>query len=252
MRVARTVTGRSIIISFNGSYHGINDEVILRGTKKLKSVPASAEVCQSQYNIVLDYGTAEALEIIRQRAGEVAAVMVEPVQSRRADFHPKLLQEVRKITAENGCLLIFDEVITGFRTAPGGAQEYSGVKADLGTYGKVVGGGMPIGVIAGKKQYMDALDGGFWQYGDASVPEVGVTYFAGTFVRHPFALAAAKASLLHMKEKGAALQQSLNSNTTWFSKEVNAFAEKLHTPFHLVHFGSLLNRSMMLKCPMQI
>ncbi len=242
MRVARTVTGRSIIISFNGSYHGINDEVILRGTKKLKSVPASAGIMPEsvQNMLVLDYGTAEALEIIRQRAGEIAAVMVEPVQSRRADFHPKeFLQEVRKITAENGCLLIFDEVITGFRTAPGGAQEYFGVKADLGTYGKVVGGGMPIGVIAGKKQYMDALDGGFWQYGDASVPEVGVTYFAGTFVRHPFALAAAKASLLHMKEKGAALQQTLNSNTTWLAKEVNAFAEKLHTPFHLVHFGSL-------------
>jgi glutamate-1-semialdehyde aminotransferase len=109
MRVARTVTGRSIIISFNGSYHGINDEVILRGTKKLKSVPASAGIMPEsvQNMLVLDYGTAEALEIIRQRAGEVAAVMVEPVQSRRADFHPKeFLQEVRKITAENGCLLI--------------------------------------------------------------------------------------------------------------------------------------------------
>ena len=74
---------------------------------------------------------------------------------------------------------------------------------------------MPIGVIAGKRAYMDALDGGFWQYGDASVPEIGVTYFAGTFVRHPFALAAAKASLLHMKEKGAALQKELNNLTTY-------------------------------------
>jgi hypothetical protein len=86
---------------------------------------------------------------------------------------------------------------------------------------------------------MDALDGGFWQYGDASVPEVGVTYFAGTFVRHPFALAAAKAALLHMKETGQALQEKLNANTAGLVKEVNGFAEKLNTPFHLVHFGSL-------------
>ena len=98
---------------------------------------------------------------------------------------------------------------------------------------------MPIGVIAGKKEYMDALDGGFWQFGDASVPEAGVTYFAGTFVRHPFALAAAKASLLHMKEKGRELQETLNRNTAWLANEVNTFAEKLKTPFHLVHFGSL-------------
>jgi glutamate-1-semialdehyde aminotransferase/acyl carrier protein len=242
MRIARTVTGRSTIISFNGSYHGINDEVILRGTKKFKSVPAAAGIMPEsvQNMLVLDYGTPESLEIIRQRAHEIAAVMVEPVQSRRADFHPKeFLQEVRKITSDNGCLLIFDEVITGFRTLPGGAQQYFDVKADIGTYGKVVGGGMPIGVIAGKKEYMDALDGGFWQYGDGSVPEIGVTYFAGTFVRHPFALAAAKAVLLHMKEKGQALQEHLNGNTAWLAKEVNDFAASLNIPFHLVHFGSL-------------
>ncbi len=242
MRIARTVTGRSTIISFNGSYHGINDEVILRGTKKFKSVPAAAGIMPEsvQNMLVLDYGTPESLEIIRQRAHDVAAVLVEPVQSRRADFHPKeFLQEVRNITSKNGCLLIFDEVITGFRTLPGGAQQYFGIKADLCTYGKVVGGGMPIGVIAGKKEYMDALDGGFWQYGDASVPETGVTYFAGTFVRHPFALAAAKASLLHMKEKGQALQETLNANTSYLAKEVNDFSSRHNIPFHLVHFGSL-------------
>ena len=242
MRIARTVTGRSLVISFNGSYHGINDEVIVRGTKKLKPVPAAAGIMPAsvQNMLVIDYGTPESLEIIRKHADEIAAVLVEPVQSRRADFHPKeFLHEVRKITAENGALLIFDEVITGFRAMPGGAQEYFGIKADLGTYGKVVGGGMPIGVIAGKKEYMDTLDGGFWQYGDASVPEAGVTYFAGTFVRHPFALAAAKASLLHMKEKGHALQETLNRNTAWLANEINTFADSIKTPFHIVHFGSL-------------
>lgn len=242
MRIARTVTGRSIIVSFNGSYHGINDEVILRGTKKHKPVPAAAGILPEavQNMIVLDYGTTEALDVIRKMGNDIAAVLVEPVQSRRADFHPQsFLHELRKITAQSGTLLIFDEVITGFRVLPGGAQEFFGIKADLGTYGKVVGGGMPIGVIAGKKEYMDALDGGHWEFGDASVPEVGVTYFAGTFVRHPFALAAAKASLLHMKELGHQLQQNLNQLTAKLVSEINNFSKFNSIPFHLVSFGSL-------------
>lgn len=204
LRIARTVTGRSLVVCFNGSYHGINDEVIVRGTKKLKSMPAAAGVMPEsvQNMLVLDYGTEESLDIIRSRADEIAAVLVEPIQSRRADYKPKdFLHEIRKITTNNGSLLIFDEVITGFRMLPGGAQEYFEIKADLGTYGKVIGGGLPIGVIAGKSEFMDALDGGNWNYGDDSVPEVGVTYFAGTFVRHPLALAAAKAVLLHIKER---------------------------------------------------
>lgn len=242
LRIARTVTGRSLVVCFNGSYHGINDEVILRGTKKLKSIPAAAGIMPEsvQNMLVLDYGTPEALTIIKERSHEIAAVLVEPVQSRRADFHPKeFLHEVRKITSESGSLLIFDEVITGFRTLPGGAQQYFDVKADVGTYGKVVGGGMPIGVIAGKREYMDALDGGHWQYGDKSVPEIGVTYFAGTFVRHPFALAAAKAVLLRMKENGPTLQITLTKNTTRLATEINTFCAGLKTSFHIAHFGSL-------------
>lgn len=242
MRIARTVTGRSTIVCFNGSYHGINDEVIVRGTKKLKSFPAAAGILPEAVEnmLVLDYGTDESLEIIRERAGDIAAVMVEPIQSRRADFKPKaFLQEVRKITASNGALLIFDEVITGFRLLPGGAQEFYDIKADLGTYGKVIGGGMPIGVIAGKKEYMDALDGGHWQFGDNSVPEVGVTYFAGTFVRHPLALAAAKAVLVHLKERGMSIYNKLNGYADKLIEKVNAFTAATGAPFHLVNFGSL-------------
>lgn len=242
MRIARTVTGRSTIVCFNGSYHGINDEVIVRGTKKLKSFPAAAGILPEAVEnmLVLDYGTDESLEIIRQRAGEIAAVMVEPIQSRRADFKPKaFLQEVRKITASNGALLIFDEVITGFRLLPGGAQEFYDIKADLGTYGKVIGGGMPIGVIAGKREFMDALDGGHWQFGDNSVPEVGVTYFAGTFVRHPLALAAAKAVLLHLKERGMSIYNKLNGYADKLITKVNEYTASTGAPYHLVNFGSL-------------
>ena len=109
--------------------------------------------------------------------------------------------------------LIFDEIVTGFRVHPGGVQALFGIRADLVTYGKVVGGGMPIGILAGKAAFMDALDGGFWQYGDDSYPAAGVTFFAGTFVRHPLALAATAAVLKHLKEAGPALQEGLSERT---------------------------------------
>jgi len=242
MRIARTVTGRTLIVAFSGSYHGINDEVIVRGTKKLKTIPAAPGIMPEvvQNMLILDYGTDETLRIIRERAHELAAVMVEPVQSRRPEFQPvEFLKKVREITQASDTCLIFDEVISGFRMHPGGAQAMFGIKADLGTYGKVIGGGMPIGAIAGIKKYMDALDGGFWQYGDDSQPEAGVTYFAGTFVRHPLALAAGKASLEYMKAKGPALQQGLNSMTHYLATELNAICEKEGVPLYIPFFGSL-------------
>lgn len=242
MRIARTVTGRSLIVAFTGSYHGIVDEVIVRGTKKLKSFPAAPGIMPEavQNMLILDYGTDESLQIIKDRAHELAAVLVEPVQSRRPDFQPvAFLKEVRQITSASGSALIFDEVISGFRFHPGGAQAMFGIKADIGTYGKVAGAGMSVGIVAGKKEFMDALDGGFWQFGDDSIPEIGVTYFAGTFVRHPLALAATKASLLYMKEQGPALQRKLNEKTTYIADALNVICSRLEVPITIVHFGSL-------------
>jgi glutamate-1-semialdehyde aminotransferase/acyl carrier protein len=242
MRIARTVTGRSLIVAFSGSYHGIVDEVIVRGTKKMKSFPAAPGIMPEavQNMLILDYGTEESLKIIKERAHEIAAVLVEPVQSRRPEFRPvEFLKKLREITQEAGTALVFDEVITGFRMHPGGAQALFGVKADIGTYGKVVSAGISIGVIAGKKYFMDALDGGYWQYGDSSIPESGVTYFAGTFVRHPLALAAAKASLEYMKEKGPSLQQSINAKAERLADAMNRICEKHNLPFFVAQFGSL-------------
>ena len=139
------------IAIFAGSYHGIFDEVIVRGTKKGKTIPAAPGIMPSTSEnvMVLDYGTPETMAILRANASELAAVLVEPVQSRRPDFQPReFLQELRTLTQESGTVLIFDEVITGFRTCPGGAQAYFGIKADLASYGKVIGGGLPVGVIA--------------------------------------------------------------------------------------------------------
>jgi glutamate-1-semialdehyde aminotransferase len=241
MRVARTVTGRTKIALFTGSYHGIFDEVIVRATKT-KSVPAAPGIMpQTSENVmVLDYGTPESLEILRKNADQLAAILVEPVQSRRPDFRPReFLHELRTLTEKSGTILIFDEVITGFRTGLGGAQEYFGVKADLATYGKVVGGGLPVGIIAGKRQFMDALDGGDWQFGDASVPIVGVTYFAGTFVRHPLALASVRAVLKHLKKEGPALQQRVTGMTERMALELNTFFKDVGAPLEIRSFASL-------------
>ena len=254
IRIARTVTGRSTIVLFAGSYHGTFDEVLVRAGKNAKGMSAAPGVMQGMFGDVrvLEYGTPESLEFIRANADDLAAVVCEAVQSRRPDFQPReFLREVRAITEKSQTCLVFDEVITGFRSHPGGAQAIFGVRADLACYGKVIGGGFPVGVVAGKRDFMDALDGGAWQYGDASVPSVGVTYFAGTFVRHPLALAACKASLLHLKEAGGALQTQLNLHTAAMADELTAFCREVGAPLEIRYFSSLWRVSWLEDHPLQ-
>jgi amino acid adenylation domain-containing protein len=245
LRVARTVTGRNKVVLFAGAYHGMFDEVLVKGIKR-GGVPQAAPVApgiprEKVANVVvLDYGTPESLEYIRQNAKDLAAVLVEPVQSRHPNLQPvEFLKEIRKITQDAGTALIFDEVVTGFRVHPGGCQALFGIRADLATYGKVVAGGMPIGILAGKAAYMDALDGGAWQFGDDSYPEVGVTFFAGTFVRHPLAVAATRAVLRHFKEQGPALQESLSRRTEGLVGRINLCFERENVPSRIQHFGSI-------------
>ncbi len=241
-RLARNATGRDLIVMFNGDYHGILDEVIARGSKKRQSFPAATGIPKSHVNntLILDYGTQESLDIIRERMDEIAAVLVEPVQSRTPELQPKaFLQELRRMTEDQPTCLIFDEVISGLRIGLGGAQEYFGIKADLASYGKIVGGGMPIGIVAGKAEYMDGFDGGFWQYGDDSRPEAGMTYFAGTFVRHPLTLAASKAILEHLQAGGQPMYDRLNKVSQYLADELNRVFEELEAPMFLANFGSL-------------
>ncbi|MGP1665553.1 MAG: aminotransferase class III-fold pyridoxal phosphate-dependent enzyme, partial [Rhodanobacter sp.] len=242
MRIARTVTGRKTIVIFKDSYHGIFDEVIVRGTRTLRSIAAAPGILASAVEnvLVLDYGSDEALRIIRERAHEFAAVMIEPVQSRNPTLQPReFVRELRTLCDAGGCALIFDEVITGFRMAPGGAQEVYGVHADLATYGKIIGGGLPFAAIAGDTRWMDALDGGHWQFGDDSYPEAGVTYFAGTFVRHPLALAAARAALTYVKQQGPALQAGLNARTAGLIDQLNAVFKARRAPLTAIGYSSL-------------
>ncbi|MFO1217389.1 MAG: aminotransferase class III-fold pyridoxal phosphate-dependent enzyme [Burkholderiaceae bacterium] len=244
IRVARTVTGRDKIIMFTGAYHGIFDEVLVRPTKsgnEIRATPIAPGIPTAMADniLALEYGTPETLRTIKSMGSQIAAVLVEPVQSRRPELQPReFLRELRKITSDSGAALIFDEVVTGFRVHPGGAQALFGVRADIATYGKVIGGGLPIGIVAGSAKYMDALDGGTWRYGDDSVPEVGVTFFAGTFVRHPLALAAARAVLLHLKEHGSELQRRLNLRTTKFVEALRKAAEAAGAPAQINHFSS--------------
>jgi len=244
LRVARTVTGRSKVVLFAGAYHGMFDEVLVKSVKKagvLHSAPVAPGIPRESLTnvVVLDYGTAESIEWIRQNANELAAVLVEPVQSRHPHLQPReFLQEIRKITQESGAALIFDEVVTGFRAHLGGCQALFGVRADLATYGKVVAGGMPIGILAGKAAFMDALDGGAWHFGDDSYPEVGVTFFAGTFIRHPLTLAAMKAVMQHFQQQGPGLQERLTERTTKLVKTINEFFEQQQVPTRIEHFAS--------------
>ena len=254
IRIARTVTCRNTVVLFTGSYHGTFDEVLVRAGRDHKGIPAAPGILADVFDNVrvLDYGTPEALEFIRRNAYDLAAVLVEPVQSRRPDFQPReFLKQVREITEASGTCLIFDEIITGFRMHPGGVQAMFDIRADLSTYGKVIGGGYPIGVVAGKRHFMDALDGGPWQFGDDSVPSVGVTYFAGTFVRHPLALAAAKASLEHLREKGGQLQEQLSLSTAAMADELGAFCREVGAPIEIRHFGSMWRVSWLEDHPLQ-
>lgn len=246
MRLARTVTNRDRIVMFQRDYHGNFDEVLVRGLDGAngpRTLPLTPGIPRDSVKnvVVLPYGTAQSLEWIRDNADTLAAVIVEPVQSRRPEFRPAdFIREVRRITERSGTLMVFDEVVTGFRFGPRGAQAYYGVDADLVTYGKVVGGEMPVGVVAGKARFMDTFDGGQWAYGDDSFPEAPVTFFAGTFVRHPLAMAAVRAMLLHLKAQPELFWHTINAKGDKLAGTVNRWFEDNDMPFEMPNCGSLM------------
>ena len=247
LRLARAATGRSKVVIFAGSYHGTFDGILALGSagaNKEHSTPLAPGILQHMVDdiVVLNYGTQQALDYIEANGHDLAAVLVEPVQSRRPDFQPKaFLQQIRELTRRSDTAFIFDEVITGFRIHSGGAQAIFDIKADLVTYGKVIGGGMPIGIVAGTTKYMDGVDGGTWSFGDESYPahEHRRTFVAGTFCHHPLAMAAALAVLNRMEEEGPELQENLNVRTAQLASELNTFFEDGQLPMKVVHFGSL-------------
>ena len=246
IRLARTVTHRPKVVMFAGSYHGHTDNLLAtgHGSETVPMVPGTPE-SMVQETCVLPYGEDESLEFIEEHGHELAAVLVEPVQSRRPEYQPaEFLKKLRDVTTKTGTALIFDEVILGFRIHPGGAQAYFGVQADMVTYGKTIGGGMPIGIVAGKSRFLDAIDGGMWRYGDESTPPAENTFIAGTFNHHPLAMAAALAVLQRLEREGPELHEQLNRRTGELARRLNEVFGRERVPIAVVHFGSLFRFKM--------
>lgn len=218
IRVARGFTGRDKIIKFKGCYHGHSDGLLVKaGSAALTtSVPDSAGVPAdyTRNTLVALYNDRESVEnLFREYGADIAAVIVEPVAANMGVVLPEegFLQFLRQITEQYGALLIFDEVITGFRLGLGGAQEYYGIRPDMTTLGKIVGGGMPIGAYGGRRDIMN------W------VSPVGPVYQAGTLSGNPIATTAGIATLNILK-KDPAIYQRLEKKTAYLADRVRKAA----------------------------
>ena len=243
LRLVKSITKKNKIVIFKGSYHGHFDGILgEQGRDKLKANPIASGISENTIKdlMVLDFNSKESVDIIAQFSDEIAGVLIEPVRSRFPDVEPEKdwLTSLREVTRDNDIPLIFDEIITGFRILPGGAQEYFGVKADITTYGKIIGGGMPLGVVAGDSKYLNAVDGGLWKYGDDSYPSTVPTFLAGTFTKHPLTLSASKAILTKIKSIGYYEYYSLNERTKKFVNRLNKFFKEYSLPVTVACFGS--------------
>lgn len=241
LRLARTATLRSRIVLFTGSYHGQYDGTLAQPDPAApghQGIPAAPGICRSSVAdvLVLPYASDDALGLVWQLRHELAAVLVEPVQSWRPELQPvAFLRELRRITLDGGVALIFDEMVTGFRLAPGGAQERFGVRADLAVYGKILSGGMPLAAVAGAARYLDAVDGGPWQ---GQAPARLRTFTASSFAKHPLSLAAARAVLRRLHEAGPQLQQQLNDRTADLVGRLNGILQRQGAPLRYACSGS--------------
>ena len=204
IRLARGFTGRELVVKFAGCYHGHADHLLVQAGSGLATFakPSSAGVpaAFAQRTLVLDLDDEEALlALFRARGDEIAALIVEPLPANNGLLvqRPAFLAALRRATAQAGALLVFDEVISGFRVARGGMAQLSGITPDLATFGKVVGGGLPVGAFGGRAQIMDRL-----------APE-GPVYQAGTLSGNPVAMAAGLATLetLEREDGWARLEQ---------------------------------------------
>ncbi|MGJ8669594.1 MAG: glutamate-1-semialdehyde 2,1-aminomutase [Oceanococcus sp.] len=195
LRLARGITGRDAILKFEGCYHGHADSLLVNaGSGALTlGVPSSPGVPAdlAQHTLTLPYNDADAVrQLFAERGQDIAAIIVEPVAGNMNCIPPqaRFLQSLREVCDEHGALLIFDEVMTGFRVALGGAQAHYGISPDLSALGKIIGGGLPVGAIGGKQRYMDAL------------APVGSVYQAGTLSGNPLAMQAGLATLRELQK----------------------------------------------------
>lgn len=251
VRIGRAATGKKKIVSFDGAYHGLSDTVLAFRDRKGGSMSAGLGMLQefADQLVILDMGNMDHLKMIEQNADEIACVLVEPIQS-RFPFrqYPEFLRELRTLTLEKNIVLIFDEMITGFRAGCKGAAGFFNVTPDLATYGKVIGGGMPTGVIGGLAKYMNYVDGGTWNFDDESMPSLKRTMMAGTHTQNSLKVSAALAICREMKHRCTAgadcdyhscFLSELNEKTKLMAEELNAFFLERRVPFITEYFSSL-------------
>ena len=235
IRTARGYTGRDMIIKFRGNYHGHSDGLLVKaGSAALTTaVPDSAGVPASytQNTLVAEYNNEDSVRELMEQYGEnVAAIIVEPVAANMGVVpHKKgFLKFLRDITLKYETVLIFDEVITGFRLKFGGAQEYFGVKPDMTTLGKIVGGGMPIAAYGGKKEIMDR------------VSPTGPVYQAGTLSGNPIATTAGIETLKILKAHPEYYKQ-IDESAKKLADAYRKMAKEKNIPLHVNQIGSLLS-----------
>lgn len=231
IRLARGFTGKDKIIKFTGCYHGHADYLLVKAGSGVTTlgIPDSAGVPQAfaELTISLPYNNSEAVKNMLEKEGDqIAAIILEPVAGNMGVIPPRdgYLQELRQLADRHEVLLIFDEVITGFRVAYGGCQELYGVKPDLTVLGKIIGGGLPVGAYGGRKEIMDYL-----------APE-GPVYQAGTLSGNPLAVAAGIATLKCLADKD--IYRRLNETAARLAEGLQSAAEKTETFFTRV--GSML------------
>ena len=232
LRLARGFTGRSAIVKFEGCYHGHADALLVKagsgaltfGNPSSAGVPAEV----AAQTIVLDYNNvAQVRELFQTRGKDIACIIVEPVAGNMNLVLPApgFLEALREECTRHGALLVFDEVMTGFRVALGGAQARYGVRPDLTTLGKVIGGGLPLGALGGPREIMQKL------------APLGPVYQAGTLSGNPLAVAAGLATLKLVEEKG--FQERLEATTRSLVEGLNAEARKAAVTFSAQSIGSM-------------
>jgi len=232
IRLARGYTGRDKIVKFEGNYHGHSDSLLVKaGSGALTfGVPSSPGVpaALAEYTLTLEYNNTEQLrETFAQMGDEIACIIVEPVAGNMNCIPPKpgFLETLREVCDEHGAVLIFDEVMTGFRVALGGAQAYYGVMPDLTTLGKIIGGGMPVGAFGGKKEIM------------SHISPLGPVYQAGTLSGNPVAMAAGLKTLELISVPG--FYDELSRRVELLCDGLKAAADEAGVPFITQHVGGM-------------
>ena len=233
IRLARGATGRDIVIKFDGCYHGHADTLLVAAGSGVATlgIPGSPGVPEAvaQHTISLPFNDKDAIDRVMDEKGDkIACVIVEPVAGNMGMVPPAdgFLEALREVTTKHGTVLIFDEVMTGFRVAYGGAQSLYGIVPDLTCFGKVIGGGLPVGAYGGKKDIM------------SQVAPQGTVYQAGTLSGNPIAMSAGIATLEQLQKDG--VYESLQESSSRLATGLAKAAQKAGVAAKVGHVGSML------------